>query len=228
MDGYASRLAIRCSPNRTDGECRATGTCDLSAGSLFLSQVLHPHSLFYHGHHSFTVGISRCFHGRQDQMQSWVIDFEAITFAVIGVFADYIPDVLSDCLIASCAAMSFENFRELGQGSRYSSTYCTGNLRSFSEALYEGTFGHEPSELRRALHYLALIGSFFIGVVICSYFVERIGALLRFSFPSRSFSRGCLWTGGCRAAWHREAGRRIHSSMEAGQVVRALMRSFLL
>lgn len=108
-------------------------------------------------------------------MQSWVIDFEAITFAVIGVFADYIPDVLSDCLIASCAAMSFENFRELGQGSRYSSTYCTGNLRSFSEALYEGTFGHEPSELRRALHYLALIGSFFIDVVICSYFVERIG-----------------------------------------------------
>lgn len=131
---------------------------------------------------SFIMGIilsrlvsSRCFHGRQDQMQSWVIDFEAITFAVIGVFADYIPDVLSDCLIASCAAMSFENFRELGQGSRYSSTYCTGNLRSFSEALYEGTFGHEPSELRRALHYLALIGSFFIGVVICSYFVERIG-----------------------------------------------------
>ena len=35
--------------------------------------------------------------------------------------------------------------------------------------------GIEPSELRRALHYLALIGSFFIGVVICSYFVERIG-----------------------------------------------------
>ncbi len=131
---------------------------------------------------SFVAGIilsrlvsSRLFHGREASMQSWVIDFEAITFAAIGVFSDFIPDFLSDCLIASCAAMSFENFRELGRGSRYSSTYCTGNLRSFSEALYGGIVEHEPNELRRALHYLALIGSFFAGVVICSYYVERVG-----------------------------------------------------
>jgi uncharacterized membrane protein YoaK (UPF0700 family) len=131
---------------------------------------------------SFVAGIilsrlvsSRFFNGRESSVQSWVIDFEAVTFAVIGVFSDYIPDFMSDCVIACCAAMSFENFRELGQGSRYSSTYCTGNLRSFSEALYGGLFESEPNELRRAFHYLSLIGSFFAGVVICGYFVERIG-----------------------------------------------------
>ncbi|MBQ6394913.1 MAG: DUF1275 domain-containing protein, partial [Atopobiaceae bacterium] len=125
----------------------------------------------------FVVGIllskhvlSKVHAGDHFRMQRWVIFFEAIAFAVIAFLPAEVPDLLVNSCISLCAAVSFENFRTFGTKSVYASVFCTGNLRSFAETLYDGLIKHDSHELHRSFRYLGLICSFMAGCVL-GYFL---------------------------------------------------------
>ena len=88
------------------------------------------------------------------------------------------PDLLVNSAISFCAAVSYENFRQFGTKSAYASVFCTGNLRSFGETLYDGLFGGDKHELHRSRALRP--GSwrrFCVGAVACKFLIDATGQL---------------------------------------------------
>lgn len=117
-------------------------------------------------------------HGRSThRTQRWVAVFEAAAFAAIALLPARLPDLVVNSAISFCAAVSYENFRQFGTRSAYASVFCTGNLRSFGETLYDGLFEGNRHELHRSLRYAALVLSFCVGVVACKLIIDLTGQL---------------------------------------------------
>ena len=114
--------------------------------------------------------------GDHVRMQRWVVVFEAIAFSLVALMPAQAPDLVVNLAISFCAAISFENFRTFGTRSAYASVFCTGNLRSFAETLYDGLSGHNYNELGRAFRYLAIVGSFVTGVLIAAGMCHFLGS----------------------------------------------------
>ena len=132
---------------------------------------------------AFVIGIlaskhvlSKVHAGDHFRMQRWVIVFEAVAFVLISLVPPEVPDLPINLAISLCAAVSFENFRTFGTKSAYASVFCTGNLRSFAETLYDGLSGHNYNELGRAFRYLAIVGSFVTGVLIAAGMCHFLGS----------------------------------------------------
>lgn len=117
-------------------------------------------------------------HGRAThRMQRWVAVFEAAAFAAMAVLPAWVPDLLVNSAIAFCAAVSYENFRQFGTKSAYASVFCTGNLRSLGETLYDGLFEKDRHELHRSARYAGLVASFCVGAVACKLLIDAAGQL---------------------------------------------------
>lgn len=115
-------------------------------------------------------------HGRAThRMQRWVAVFEAVAFAAIALLPSWSPNLLANSAISFCAAISYENFRQFGTKSAYASVFCTGNLRSLGETLYDGLFEGDRHELHRSARYAALIASFCTGAVACKLLIDLTG-----------------------------------------------------
>ena len=131
---------------------------------------------------AFVIGIlaskhvlSKVHAGDHFRMQRWVIVFEAVAFVLISLVPPEVPDLPINLAISLCAAVSFEDFRTFGTKSAYASVFCTGNLRSFAETLYDGFVEHNAHEMHRSLRYLALIVSFTAGVVLGYFLIGSFG-----------------------------------------------------
>ena len=111
------------------------------------------------------------------RMQRWVAVFEAVAFAAIALLPAWAPDLLVNSAISFCAAVSYENFRQFGTKSAYASVFCTGNLRSFGETLYDGLFEKDRHELHRSARYAGLVASFCVGAVACKFLIDATGQL---------------------------------------------------
>ena len=117
-------------------------------------------------------------HGRAThRMQRWVAVFEAVAFAVVALLPEGAPDLLVNSAISFCAAVSYENFRQFGTRSAYASVFCTGNLRSLGETLYDGVFEKDRHELHRSARYAGLVASFCVGAVACKLLIDATGKL---------------------------------------------------
>lgn len=115
-------------------------------------------------------------HGRAThRMQRWVAVFEALAFAVVALLPEGAPDLLVNSAISFCAAVSYENFRQFGTRSAYASVFCTGNLRSLGETLYDGIFEKDRHELHRSARYAGLVASFCVGAVACKLLIGVTG-----------------------------------------------------
>lgn len=115
-------------------------------------------------------------HGRAThRMQRWVAVFEALAFAVVALLPEGAPHLLVNSAISFCAAVSYENFRQFGTRSAYASVFCTGNLRSLGETLYDGIFEKDRHELHRSARYAGLVASFCVGAVACKLLIGVTG-----------------------------------------------------
>ena len=115
-------------------------------------------------------------HGRAThRMQRWVAVFEALAFAVVALLPEGAPNLLVNSAISFCAAVSYENFRQFGTRSAYASVFCTGNLRSLGETLYDGIFEKDRHELHRSARYAGLVASFCVGAVACKLLIGVTG-----------------------------------------------------
>lgn len=93
----------------------------------------------------------------------------AVSFVPYGTL-----DFVANTAISFLCAMQVQTFRRV-RGLPFASTMCTGNLRSGSEALFHGLREHESSELRKALHYYAVIAVFLLGAFVGAIALGGLG-----------------------------------------------------
>lgn len=160
--GQTGNIVLLCM-NLADGAWLGVARYLVSICAFVLGIMLSRHILF------------QVHDGKTHGMQRWVAVFEAAAFAVIALLPEWTPDLMVNSAISFCAAVSYENFRQFGTKSAYASVFCTGNLRSFGETLYDGIFKGDRHELHRSHRYAALVVSFCVGAVICKFLIDLTG-----------------------------------------------------
>ena len=131
-----------------------------------------------------TVGIryhhdSSSFHWRQS-----ILLVECIVVVIVSMIPIGKWNLLANVMISFICAMQAECFRKV-QGSPFSSTMCTGNLRSATECFYQAVHGLNPSALAKCKQYGSIILSFIFGAILGTwlthYLLEK--AILLCLFP---------------------------------------------
>lgn len=89
------------------------------------------------------------------------------------VIVSFIPmqtylNILVNIMVSFLCAIQAESFKKI-LGKPFSSTMCTGNLKSGSEYLYQVIKNHDRSYLRNVKYYVTIIISFILGVMISVY-----------------------------------------------------------
>ncbi len=111
------------------------------------------------------------------RLMSWhqaVLALEILLLLAV-VFVPYgAADFLVDALIAFVCALQVQTFRRV-RGLPFASTMCTGNLRSGSDALFNGLRGSDEAGIRKARHYFAIIGIFILGAVLGAILLKSVG-----------------------------------------------------
>lgn len=95
----------------------------------------------------------------------WCMTAEVFVLFFIGFTPHIIPDYIITALISFICSIQMTGFKQLC-GSPYSSTMCTGNLRSAMESLYSALFLKTNSDLIKCMRYLSVIVFFIFGAVI--------------------------------------------------------------
>ena len=86
-----------------------------------------------------------------------------------------VPDFVITMSIAFAASVQVETFREVA-GSKYNSTFVTGNLRTLSEAAFDWFVrGHRPESARIAMNFLVICTAFLAGAAAGGYATPRFG-----------------------------------------------------
>lgn len=103
-----------------------------------------------------------------------VILIEICILILVGFIPSSVPDLYVTVTISFIASIQVSSFRTLID-SPYSSTMCTGNLRSASKAFYEAVTNHDRSAARRSGRFFAIILAFLCGAVLGGVLTARFG-----------------------------------------------------
>lgn len=108
---------------------------------------------------------------KYNQFLHWrqiVVLIEFITLFVVGFIPAGNLNTLSNILISFVCSLQVKGFRKLN-GSGYSTTMCTGNLRSATENLYKFIQTKDIHTFKTSIQYYGIICSFIIGAIIGSF-----------------------------------------------------------
>ena len=175
MDAYSYLLYDHVFANGQTGNVALLGI-RLAGGDLAGAvRYLAPITFFVIGIMLSKHVLARVHGGDRNRMMRSVALFEALAFVAVALMPEMAPGLLVTSLISFCAAVSYENFRKFGTKSAYSSVFCSGNLRSLGETLYEGLVMGDPHELHRAARYAGLVVSFCLGAALCCLLIGVVG-----------------------------------------------------
>lgn len=99
-------------------------------------------------------------HWRQIILFIEIIVILIVSSIPIGKF-----NIVVNIMISFICAMQAESFKKV-LGKPFSSTMCTGNLRSGMEYFYQAISYHSQDEMKKCLHYLFIITAFILGVIL--------------------------------------------------------------
>lgn len=100
--------------------------------------------------------------------------FEAACLAAVA----FIPygrweDIAVTALVSFACSIQVQSFRKV-RGSAYTTTMCTGNLRSAADNLYAGLALHDAPALLRAGRYLSVVLVFVLGAVAGAFLTHAL------------------------------------------------------
>lgn len=131
---------------------------------------------------AFSIGVLLAMYMRNKSYSKchWrqvVLFFEAMIIVIVSFIPmNNILNIISNILISFLCAMQAESFRKV-LGKPFSSTMCTGNLRSGTEYLYNALASKDYKLLKNMMQYLLIIIFFisgtFIGVLITNALLEK-------------------------------------------------------
>ncbi len=97
-----------------------------------------------------------------------ILIVEAAALAVAAALPPAVPDHWVTALVALAAALQFDSFRRL-EGMAFATAFCTGNLRSTTEAFFRLFARRERAALACAVKYCIVLAGF-VGGVLAGYF----------------------------------------------------------
>ena len=105
------------------------------------------------------------------EWQHIVVINEIVLLFVVGILPPQVPNEVVIVLISFTCSMQVNAFRKT-RGLPFTTTMCTGNLRSCAEKLYKFCSFRDPQNGRDALRYFLVILLFFsgaaLGALLCS------------------------------------------------------------
>lgn len=105
-----------------------------------------------------------------------VILIEALVLLLIAILPFNFPQLLVTTSISFVSSMQIQTFRKL-VNSPYSTTMCTGNLRSGTEALYLAIFKKDKEALEKTKRYYTIILFFLVGSALGAYLSLHYGRI---------------------------------------------------
>ena len=110
--------------------------------------------------------------------EKFILIIEAIVLFIIGFIPDTVPHIF--VTISFVSSVQISSFRRLVD-SPYSTTMCTGNLRTASQAAYLAITKKDEAACARSIRYIIVIASFLFGA--------SLGGILTVNFGVKS-----IWT----------------------------------
>lgn len=130
-----------------------------------------------------------------------ILIIEIIVLFIIGFVPTSVPDIFVTTTISFVSSVQISSFRKLVD-SPYSTTMCTGNLRSASQALYVAVTKKDFNSAIKAKRYAIVIFAFLIGACLSGFLTLWVGvksiwfacivlicAVILFSIDEYRFSR---------------------------------------
>lgn len=112
--------------------------------------------------------------------EKFILIIEAIVLFIIGFIPDTVPHIFVATTISFVSSVQISSFRRLVD-SPYSTTMCTGNLRTASQAAYLAITKKDEAACARSIRYIIVIASFLFGA--------SLGGILTVNFGVKS-----IWT----------------------------------
>lgn len=112
--------------------------------------------------------------------EKFILIIEAIVLFIIGFIPDTVPHIFVTTTISFVSSVQISSFRRLVD-SPYSTTMCTGNLRTASQAAYLAITKKDEAACARLIRYIIVIASFLFGA--------SLGGILTVNFGVKS-----IWT----------------------------------
>ncbi len=106
-----------------------------------------------------------------------ILIIEAIVLLIIGFIPNNVPNIFITSTIAFISSIQISSFRRLVD-SPYSTTMCTGNLRTASQSAYLAIKKKNKEAETRAIRYFIIILSFLVGA--------SLGGVLTLNFGVKS------------------------------------------
>lgn len=108
------------------------------------------------------------FHWRQIVLFIEIIVILIVAWIPVGKF-----NIVVNIMISFICAMQAECFRKV-LGKPFSSTMCTGNLRSGTEYFYQAMKYHNKSEMKKCMHYCFIVFFFVFGAALGVWMTKLI------------------------------------------------------
>ena len=105
----------------------------------------------------------------------WILCVQIGIFFLIGFLHKYLSNIIVNSLIAFCTAMQYCGFRTFGTNSPYATIFCTGNMRSLMDNVYDAIIKKDKKSRENVKGYLLILGGFFLGVICCNYLSKIVG-----------------------------------------------------
>lgn len=102
----------------------------------------------------------RYFHWRQIVLFIEMLVMFFVSWIPVGSFS-----ILANIMVSFICAMQAGCFKKV-LGKPFSSTMCTGNLRSGTEYFYHAICYHNQAEMKKCMHYCLIILFFVLGVML--------------------------------------------------------------
>lgn len=129
---------------------------------------------------AFSIGImmtifirNNCFKKYDLHWRQVVLIIEMIVMFIIGFIPIGKMNVVANVMVSFICSMQAECFRKV-LGKPFSSTMCTGNLRSGVEYLYQGFYYQDKNAIANSIHYLFIILFFILGAVLGVWITKQI------------------------------------------------------
>ena len=115
----------------------------------------------------------RLFSGKTLTWRKCFVWIEFFVFTVIGYCGARIPSFTVIAAISFLATIQYCTFRSFGEGAPYATVFCTGNIRSLMDNVYDGTVGGDVQSRKRAGGYVIMLSCFALGAA-CSGLLSKI------------------------------------------------------
>lgn len=103
-----------------------------------------------------------------------ILFIEIIVLFIIGFIPTTVPNIFVTVPISFVSSVQIASFGKLVD-SPYSTTMCTGNLRSALKSAYEAFTKKDKNLAMKSARYLTIVFCFVVGAYLCGILTSRVG-----------------------------------------------------